>query len=311
MYSDYSTYDSCRVEVCLCNMATAVTYEFQCKHFGFTDVTPKHFYESQWTERKEYFVVYRAIMFLYCLIWAIYDTNFCVSSYSGYYITHLSSWGEWTLVVHFGLALAVSMFGLIQDSDFCFKNNLERTICCGNGNTCQINDIKWFHNLCWVVMTAASGVSYIVTISYWCFSDNRMYSIAVNTHQHIMNSVLMTMDHLLSRVPTRYLHFVYVSLYGAVYTLFTVILHLIGIRPMKYSGTLDWTKSPEISIVVSLGLVTVGACVIHFITFTIFKLRDLTHYRLRTSQTKSALFSDTSSHSNKDINANERSRILQ
>nr|XP_039259175.1 protein rolling stone-like [Styela clava] len=250
-------------------MATSCGYEFQLKHFAFADVSASDFYVSQWFNSKILFVLYRAFMFLYCLIWSINTTIILVEAYP-IYVAYLSNWAEWTLVVHFLLALLVAIYGLFSQS----RDSTSTEIGCCPGNRCNNGDVRWFHHLTWVVLTATAGVNFIVTIIYWAFlSGIRVASVPANVHQHIMNSVLMILDIFISRIPIRLFHFIYVSLYGLTYVLFTAILHGADVKSAFYTNLLDWESAPGISAGVCVGLIVVGSPIIHLVSFGFYHLR--------------------------------------
>nr|XP_039259789.1 protein rolling stone-like [Styela clava] len=247
---------------------TSCAYEFQRKHIGFADAKPTDFYSAQWFRFKSVYVAYRACIFVYCLLWSIMNAMHLIK-YDTKYYAYLSNWGEWTLVAHFFLHLVVSIYGLTRDAYF----GRSEPDCC-MGNKCNKDELRWFHHLTWVTGSASTGAQYIITILYWSFlTDNKVTSNAVNIHQHVMNSVLVTIDLFISRVPVRFLHFVYVSLYGITYVLITLILHGANDKSEFYAGILDWKSEPGVSTGVVFAVILVGAPAVHAVSFGFYHLR--------------------------------------
>lgn len=136
------------------------------------------------------------------------------------------------------------------------------------------DELQWFHRLCWVFFTAIISIEILVTVVYWSFlSHIGTNSPAANTHQHVMNSVLIIIDIFVNAVPIRLLHVIYVMPYGATYLVFTLILHGAGVKSQYYRGLLDWRESPGVSAGVCIGLIVIGAPILHSLVFGLYHLR--------------------------------------
>lgn len=251
-------------------MATSCQYEFQLKLFGFSDAKPESFYTSQWFENRIAFVCYRCFMFLYTVIWSINTTIFYAQQLTNYY-GYLSNWAEWSLIVYFGIALGVSIYGLVKHKKaLTHADSDSRPSCSGIFK----DDLQWFHRLCWVVFSAIFSIEILVTIVYWSFlSHIATSSPAANIHQHVMNTVLMLIDLFVNAVPIRLLHVIYAMMYGVTYTLFTLILHGAGVMSVYYPGLLDWRSSPGASAGLCIGLVVAAIPITHSVVFGLYHLR--------------------------------------
>lgn len=251
-------------------MGNAFRSEFQLKYFGFADTKPEKFYVSEWFQNRIAFVGYRVFMFLYCLIWSINTTIILVPHYPQYY-GYLSDWSEWSLVIYFGIALGVAIYGLTMKET---PEESRLTGCCTGSKICQDN-LRWFHRLCWVVFNAVMTINIVVTVLFWALlSGFPVKSQVANIHQHVMNTVLMVTELFVVAFPMRVLHFIYPMMFGLTYMLFTLILHAAAVMSRYYQGFLDWQSVPGLSAGIALGSIFVACPIGHAIAFGLYHLRS-------------------------------------
>lgn len=99
------------------------------------------------------------------------------------------------------------------------------------------------------------------------FSDFTPLSI----QYHAINSVYVILNFFVCAKSVRILHFVYPSIYGIIYSVFSVVDQLVLGNPPAYSF-IDWTK-PETAVIYCVVLVFVGVPIIHVTFFGLYKLR--------------------------------------
>lgn len=137
-------------------------------------------------------------------------------------------------------------------------------------------DLRWYHHIQWILLSTYAGLAFIVTIIYWSFlAGIFVVNPGVNIHQHLMNTLLILLEIFLNRIPIRFLHFIYVSIYAMIYVVFTLSLHGASVQSIYYSGILDWKNIPGVSAGVCLSLIFVGSPVVQAVTFGVYHLRAL------------------------------------
>ena len=98
----------------------------------------------------------------------------------------------------------------------------------------------------------------------------------LTVHLHIVNSLYVVCDLLLSAVPIRLYHVTYTVLYGAAYTWFVIVYKMAG-GTAAHDQTfiywiLDWDRPVRASFFSLLGLASVVP--VHLLIFTVYKWRD-------------------------------------
>lgn len=150
---------------------------------------PDCFISWQWFENRVAFVAYRCFMFLYTLIWSINTTIFYAQRLERYY-GYLSNWAEWSLVVYFGTAFGVSLYGLViqekpsneddSDSSSCtrfFKGRPKQSL-----RDCLHNKIElqpWSYQALVTSFTYPTGAEFLCPQSLLC--PHAAYKIIIFT----------------------------------------------------------------------------------------------------------------------------------
>ena len=89
----------------------------------------------------------------------------------------------------------------------------------------------------------------------------------------------MFIDFILNRIPIRLLHFYHLSIFGAVYTIFSLVLHWTGFNSAIYP-VLDWANRTGFAIGLCLIIIFVVCPIVHFILYGIYKLKILIYNKL-------------------------------
>ena len=96
---------------------------------------------------------------------------------------------------------------------------------------------------------------------------------AIDFHSHMMTCLIMMSDILISRMPYRFLHFVYSSLFSICYVTITLVCWLLG-RRNRVNVIIDWQGlgfSKTLGNVVLFSIV--GHLVAHSIGWGLYQLR--------------------------------------
>ena len=123
----------------------------------------------------------------------------------------------------------------------------------------------------------AMGSSYAIIVSTLFFAvlfplRNLDYVDEWGIIYHVMNSVAVILEFLISALPVRLLHVVYVMFFGLAYVLFSIIYWAVDHTHVIYSPGFDW-NDPVTSAIVSAIVVFAGALVVQIILFGIYQLR--------------------------------------
>lgn len=81
------------------------------------------------------FLALRLFFFAYCLAWAIHDAV-TFSQGSAWYHLYLAHWGEWTLVVYFLWAVAVTIESMVGSKPGYQQVDSEQNSSCCFGHKC-------------------------------------------------------------------------------------------------------------------------------------------------------------------------------
>ncbi|XP_072013884.1 protein rolling stone-like [Amphiura filiformis] len=113
-------------------------------------------------------------------------------------------------------------------------------------------ELSWRHRVQWCLMNIYMNFSIIVTVVYWSFLRMPL-PIIFDLTCHTFPSILGIVEVLLTPIPVRIQHVIYVWIYGGIYVTFTLIFYAAnGESPFTgsseiYPNILDWAK-PRMTI---------------------------------------------------------------
>ena len=136
--------------------------------------------------------------------------------------------------------------------------------------------ISWYHKGLWVIFNIAANSSILITLLYWTLIFGGKTS-GLDVSNHLLNSVFMVADLMLSTIPVRILHVAYALILGVCYVLLTVIFWAVDgtnarDEPYIYSY-IDYSKTPGFSSGLIIGFVFVGQPLCQAFLFGLYKLR--------------------------------------
>lgn len=224
------------------------------------------------------FLAYRWLLCSYFGGWLLYyaiDT--ANQGVGGRFFIYLSNWGYLLWVAYLlSAAVAVTVHFVrtytcnhiiyfprahaaetLLDSDSdrgCCKRNSDKTNCCDK--------------LTWLLFVVGAEGAVIICILFWATEYNESHATGkISLHLHLVNAVMALVDLWLSGVPVFFLHVIYVQLFGSVYVGFTGVYY--GVNGTNSEGerwiypVLDYGSHPGIAAGLAVGMVVVGAVVIH------------------------------------------------
>ena len=117
----------------------------------------------------------------------------------------------------------------------------------------------------------------IVSLLYWLVIYDGGAVDGVNANTHLINGIVALIDIVFSGVPVRVLHFIYPTLFGATYVVFTGIYHAsdgtnVQGDPFIYS-VINYEENPGSSTGVVLAVVLLFVPLVHLLVFGLYSAR--------------------------------------
>ncbi|ELT87729.1 hypothetical protein CAPTEDRAFT_227205 [Capitella teleta] len=235
---------------------------------GFDYEDPRAFYTSQWNIPPALFVCYRFLIAGYAVtILALSLTYFDRSRWDHTWPTYLTNWTYTLLTSHLIFAALVSMYETTHFDGFGFKSFSEVDM--------RRNQMLTYHKISWLLFATVSIGAFMVTIVYFSAIYPQFHQSSVSQediHLHIMNSMLVILDLLISAYPFRFSHLIYPLIYGFVYTSFSIVYWSFDHSRVIYPIVLDWNHPLSTCMYVAL-LSVIGIPVISLICFAFHQIR--------------------------------------
>jgi len=255
--------------------------EFQCSKLGLNCAKLSDFYKPAWSCMHQVvllvirgiFIVYMTVMMFLSIEQADTSSEERHDGWSPYWLIFFTSWNYLFGLLYFVMAFIISLKFLCNRSDN-ESDNMEM----GGANYGSVNNetgdqqtklpvyIKFF----WVVYTQALSVATVVVLSYWfIIFDGELkadFSSFLTIDRHGINLLLIAIDFFLNRIPLKFLHFLYASIFMFVYLIFNLI-YTVSANDAVYKDA-DWNANPGKAAAIFIGLV-VASMFFHIIWFFI------------------------------------------
>ncbi|CAH1268133.1 Hypp3834 [Branchiostoma lanceolatum] len=257
------------------------------------------FYHSPWCRRQTGFVVYRALVAALTLAILVYlpVNHYHVQGRSDPWPIALTNWSFTVLTAHMLVALVVCVVekGVrpttvastsentnAGDTDTVEaipmiefgqgdENNVETLTIQGN------SDLAWYNKVHWILHNTSITAAFFVTTLYWTLDRGRASVSSVL--EHVVNSIVVLLDLLVSGTPVRILNVIYPVAYAAVYAVFYVFYWAAGGKGRDGSTAIypviDFGKDPGMASGILVGFVFVGVPAFHFLSYGLYRLREL------------------------------------
>lgn len=231
--------------------------------------------------------IYRCIFAGYCLGWIIYS-GFHPANGDEKWFIYLTNWGFTFVTLYFIWATVVSILHHFGVANYAAVMQMKATRSPdsdaegGDGLSTSIDieqpvmGMSWYHKGLWVVFNIAANAAILITLLYWTLIFTGKTSV-LDVTTHLINSVVIVADIMLSANPVRILHVVYALILGVCYILLTVIFWAVNGtnargEPYIYSY-IDYNKSPGFTSGLLVGFVLVGQPLVQALLFGLYKLR--------------------------------------
>lgn len=280
--------------------------EFQRRKFGFTGVKAERICMSQWRMPVALYILYRFILMVYVIFWLGYVSHFHGNPPQAWG-TYLTNWTYTLLAIyltwHFLSAVVFHVQALrnpgptllgsccaqpnpdnhqrvFVEIDSSVRENTDYEYIAGGENTSRLEGAAerqppWYVCITWILFSAVSSGGFMVTIVFFSFlypyMDNVNGIDLENLQVHLLNSVIIFLEHIVTGAPYRLLHFVYPFLYGLIYMTFSLIYWAIDNHHVMYP-ILDWSRPwPTVGIVFLIGFVLLP--LFHTFFFLVYKTK--------------------------------------
>ena len=179
------------------------------------------------------FLMCRWITSMYVLIWLIQG----IVDLGSKYFIYLTNWSFLLLTLYLFVAAISSTLKFIihrshgswskphhEHNDQHVQSESQTII----GAECTTN-VVWYQKVQWLLATVALDYALLVSILYWSFvHDEDDGASAVNVHVHAVNVIIAIYDIMSSGTVIRLLHVAYGLMFGAAYTVFTIVYYVAG-----------------------------------------------------------------------------------
>ena len=214
-------------------------------------------------------ILYRACFALYGISWITYRIFKDESFFQVKTLFKATNWAYSCLIVYFILSSTTTVLHYLQHKQ---EKSLIFIKVKGNHDENQIADeIAWFHKIQWLFYNIASTMAVGVTIYYWTFEYNGRGVSLSDVNVHLLNSVFMILEHILSSMPWHLAHVVYSIMFALLYTKAT-LFYWVWINKEPIYRVLDYSEKPGLA-----------ACLYLFVVLPFIQLFLCAILRLRES----------------------------
>lgn len=156
--------------------------------------------------------------------------------------------------------------------------------CCGY----KEDGLSWHQKILWILHNIGGNSAIAVTLLFWglLYDPQRVDEFdfygPVNIITHGVNGLIALFDIFFSGIPVHLLHFIYPSLFGASYAVFTGIYYAfngtnVNGDPYIYS-LIDYERDPATFTGVVLSIVFIFIPMLHVIIYVFYLIRELMVY---------------------------------
>lgn len=257
-------------------------------------------------------LVYRFCLAVYCTFWLIYTTKNPVIFLNGVNISIFAFLTTWTyivltvyLVIHFVWTLLFAcksevgilsrltvenhrrMFNELQVQPSLWANDDYEYVPENDGREelDNVTDVMaaphthqhWLAKLVWLLFNIASLGCLLVTLIFWTMlypylPNMSGPSLMLNFQLHAVTSIIIIVEHCVTAIPIRLLHFVYALVYGLIYVAFSGVLYAADNKYVLYPKVLDW-RDPGRTVAVCCIAAFIGLPLLHLILFGFYSLK--------------------------------------
>lgn len=161
--------------------------------------------------------------------------------------------------------------------------------CCSR----ESDTTSWYHKVQWLFFYLGAESAVLVSILYWALLYSGGSVDGVNANTHLVNAIFALIDVFFSGIPVRILHFIYPSIIGSSYAVFSGIYFAAGGTnvqgdPFIYP-VLDYEENPGSAIGWVLAVLLIFIPLINLLFYGLYTVKFwLTYYlwaRVESKQT--------------------------
>uniref|UniRef100_F6XPY9 Protein rolling stone n=1 Tax=Ciona intestinalis TaxID=7719 RepID=F6XPY9_CIOIN len=142
--------------------------------------------------------------------------------------------------------------------------------------------LRWFHVTTAIFQVMSFSVAIFVSVIYatteWKSKRATLDFSFQNLNLHFANTLLMFCDVIITNIPTRLLHFIYVCLFTLIYDLYLMTLHFTGAESALYK-IVNWNNDVTWVVCFYIVMIFIVSPFTHSIMFLVFTIkRSVTSY---------------------------------
>lgn len=184
------------------------------------------------------YLVYRAVVFFYFLVWLvaininvsspnilIYLTQWSFISFNAYLLLSLL-----TTIINFILVYVspkrkrvTSSLDIDDDDD---DDDVRKCGCSSTEDQTTVCD-----KLTWFMFLIGTESTFLTVLLFWILIGNNTeigISVTVNVHLHVLNGAVALLEVWITGLPIHLLHFIYILLFGSTYAVFTGVHYSVN-----------------------------------------------------------------------------------
>ncbi|XP_062401100.1 protein rolling stone [Sardina pilchardus] len=270
--------------------------EFQVKKLPLFPATPELLLEPRWYIPPWVWLLYRLSALVYTLAWCVHSGLLFATPKWLILLSHLT---YCMLGVYYLIALVNLIAMLVSVRCFCRRevkrkspDSLDTPVAAPHADSSCVRVEQWtlLHltppplalslRLQWLLQVLVSTFSLAVSLLYWSInypvSRHPIRPFSINLH--VVNSVQVLLELVLSSTPVHLVHYLYLLAAGVLYLLFTLVFWLGGFtnmngQPYVYR-VLDFGGHPVLAALCTLGFSLVCLPLFHFVLWNVHLLRE-------------------------------------
>ncbi len=134
-----------------------------------------------------------------------------------------------------------------------------------------------FYRISWILWSTVANGAPIVSIVYFSALYPQIYHPGefpnyIDFNFHGINSLIILLELLISALPIRILHFIFVIIWGTAYLIMSLFIYFFYNKKPIYPKVLDWNHPGSTAIIVC-GLLFLCAPLMQCTLFAMYRLR--------------------------------------
>jgi len=249
----------------------------------------------QWAWPKFIFLTYRLVVAAYTLtvlVYSVIEASFTKRRHP--WIAYFTYWSYVVITTHLLLSAAIAA-AYFNRGRCCPRERPELEVeptrmydiaseaAVHSAAVEPVVGLRWHFRLDWILFDVASNTAILVTSVYFIAmypNIEHLKTMSANdANFHLMNSVVMALELVVTAIPVRLLHYIYPLAFCLLYTVFSAVYWAVDHENTLYPGVLDWNNAPMAGVMVLITSVFLIPCN-SAINFLAYQLRLSIHRKL-------------------------------